>query len=370
VTMSTANSFQDIFAKNRAEELGYDVWKHFVIPPFVARLSLHAAQKPSIIVGGRGCGKTMLLRYLSHKSMFSPARPNVPDEALYRIGLYWRTDTQFSNSMVKRNIHDDTWAAAFNHMASLIIGIEVLDSLLSIESCKPETITKKDLELLDFTRLRAFHPNLPSLLSELRNWLEEEMWRFEAWVNDVRKTPEPQFLAGMPFILALIQEIRRQLPSLKHSVFMVYVDEYENLTTYQQEIINTWLKHSETPLIFNLAMKRYGFVTRSTTGPQQLSHIHDFRSHDLEDYLLDGGFELFAAEILFLTLSMSSMQDSPVQPEKLRDSAYLSERKSQEYAKRVLTAAQGLFPDVAQDALAKGVFQDRALSGKTVLYAI
>src|SRR5450759_4601666 len=78
------------FSKTRAEELGYDVWQHFVIPPFYNQLDLTTARKPRVIVGGRGCGKTMLLRYLSHQSMFSPARPAVPQEALLHIGLYWR----------------------------------------------------------------------------------------------------------------------------------------------------------------------------------------------------------------------------------------------------------------------------------------
>ena len=63
--MDEPSSIQRAFVKNRAEELGYDVWKHFAVPPFYDRLDLADAKKPRII-GGRGCGKTMLLRYLSH----------------------------------------------------------------------------------------------------------------------------------------------------------------------------------------------------------------------------------------------------------------------------------------------------------------
>ena len=67
-------TLSSVFSKNRAEEFGYDVWEHFVIPPFFDQLELEKAKKPGVIIGGRGSGKTMLLRYLSHQTMFSPKR--------------------------------------------------------------------------------------------------------------------------------------------------------------------------------------------------------------------------------------------------------------------------------------------------------
>src|SRR5712671_1179025 len=120
---------QSVLSKNRAEELGGDVWKHFVIPHFYPRLDLTTAKKPRLIIGGRGCGKTMLLRYLSHQSMFSKHRSRGAAEPPKHIGLYWRTDTQFANLMAKRDTPDDVWSAAFCHMAALVLGLEVLHSL-------------------------------------------------------------------------------------------------------------------------------------------------------------------------------------------------------------------------------------------------
>src|SRR5438270_11514671 len=93
---------QSVFAKNRTEELGYDVWEDFVVPPFYRLLDLQVARKPRVILGGRGCGKTMLLRYLSHQSLFSTKRESVPKDAITHIGLYWRADTQFAHAMTKR----------------------------------------------------------------------------------------------------------------------------------------------------------------------------------------------------------------------------------------------------------------------------
>lgn len=354
---------QGVFTKNRAEELGYDVWEHFVVPPFYHLLDLQIARKPRLIIGGRGCGKTMLLRYLSHQTMFSRSRATIPDDALLHIGLYWRADTQFANAMVKREVPEDTWQAAFNHMAALVLGMEVLDSVRSIALSSSQLIKESDVERLDFTKIKAFDNFLPSLTWQLREDLEQRLWRFESWVNDVRKVEEPRFLPGRRFVLALIQTIQQQIPALSRTVFFVYLDEYENLCMYQQEIINTWLKHSEAPLIFNLAMKRNAFETRKTTGPESLSDIHDFRTHDLELYFSEEEkFRLFAAEILFLHLSRAGVANTPMCVGDLRDPLRLEDRRKGTYKKQVLEAAEAVFPDVSHAALAQSVFEDKALS--------
>lgn len=355
---------QGIFSKNRAEELGYDVWKHFVIPPFYQQLEIQDATKPRLIVGGRGCGKTMLLRYWSHQSKFSPLREDLSQSDLQQIGLYWRADTQFASAMAERDVAVDTWEAAFSHLAALIIGMEVLSSLQSISANKSPELAAVNTADVDLKRLQAFDASLPTGVATLRDALEERLWKFESWVNDVRKCAEPTFLPGQKFVLALITEIQRQLPQLRDSCFFVYVDEYENLRPYQQQLINTWLKHSEVPLIFNLAIKRHAFETLKTTGPESLSDIHDFRTHDLEQYFLIEDAEVFFAEILFLKLANAGIGSPPISVVDLRDVSKLSERRSKEYKRLILAAIEELLPDVTHKQLAIGVIEDESLVRK------
>jgi hypothetical protein len=355
---------QSVFSKNRAEEIGYDVWEHFVVPPFYHRLDVQNATKPRLIIGGRGCGKTMLLRYWSHQSMFSPQRKGISDNKVYQVGLYWRADTQFASAMVERNVSTDTWEAAFAHMSALVIGSEMLNSLHSIIQSHSEVLSEDEVQAVDLKRLRAFKPELPGRVDEMRDALQEELWRFEAWVNDVRKRQEPYFLPGRKFVLALLKEIQRQLPVLSNAVFFVYIDEYENLATYQQTIINTWLKHSEPPLVFNLAMKRNAFETLKTTGTESLSDIHDFRTHDLEQLFLGEDAAVFFAEILFLKLANAGVRCLPTSGVDLRDPARLSERSRPEYKREILRAIERILPDVTRQQLALNVFQDESLSKK------
>jgi hypothetical protein len=353
-------NIQGVFTKNRAEELGSDVWEQFVIPPFYGRLDLTTARKPRLIIGGRGCGKTMLLRYLSHQTMFSKLRPSIPPEVIKHIGLYWRADTQFMNLMYGRGIDESKWHSAFLHATALSLAIEVLSSLQSMAFSNFDAVTEDNLKRLDFSKLRAFDGALPARFDELFERLEMQVWEMQSWVNDVLKAPEPRFLAGEKFIGALIKEIKAQLPQLLEANYFVYIDEYENLRVYQQKIINTWLKHSETPLIFNLAIKRNAFETQATTGPESLSNIHDFRIHDLE-LEIESDFPLFAAEILFLQLSLAG-QAVPVDPQVLRDPARMDERKDPRYADRVRDQANIMFPGVSQQEMAKSVFDSPVLA--------
>lgn len=350
-----------LFAMNRAEELGYDVWEQFVVPPFYEKLSIGDTRKPKVIIGGRGCGKTMLLRYLSHESTFSPKRPTIPHDALAHVGLYWRADTQFASLMQHRGIPDDTWAASFRHLAGLVLGIEVIRSLESIAKSGAGILTSEQLRDIDFQRLRPYSTQLPHRLPALREYLEDEVAQFETWVNDVRSVTQPLFLPGDAFLKRMILLIRDQVSELKNAVFFVYIDEYENLATYQQTIINTWLKHSEPPLIVNLAMKRNGFKTRATEGDETLSDIHDFRDIDLEDFDLEHEFPVFAAEILLLRLRLAGMDVPGIDPSRLRDASQLLARRKPEYVEGVLNSLKTVLPSLTHRELARSVFTDSSL---------
>ena len=107
-------------SSNRTEELGFDVWDRFVIPPRLNISEWGQTRKPRVIVGGRGCGKTMLLRYLSHESAFSPSRPSLDQSTLEHIGIYWRADTQFASLLQGRGHPDHLWRAAFGHLSALV----------------------------------------------------------------------------------------------------------------------------------------------------------------------------------------------------------------------------------------------------------
>lgn len=347
-------------SRNRAEEYGEDLWQEFVIPPYYQKLELLQSSKPSVIEGGRGCGKTMLLRYLCHDTQFSKNRSKFDDSSLNRIGVYWKMDTQFANVMFGRGIDREDWICAFVHMVVLVISREILKSLNNI-SYHNELLAEDRIESLNFSILSAFDSQVPASFSELELFLHKKFIEFQEWVSNVR-TQRPTFYA-LSFISEIIEVIKKQLPEFHDTTFHIYIDEYENLLGIQKQIVNTWMKHSQPPLIFNIAMKHNAFDVRETLGTEKLVDIHDFRLFDIEE-LLNANFNTFASEIFLLKLKRIGYQTSVIDESTLFDisDSAIESRLQREYQKNVQAVVSFLFPKYTSEEIARLMLDDETLS--------
>lgn len=359
-----------IFGRNRAEEFPRDVWNRFVVPLFYDQLNFQEQTKALVIEGGRGCGKTTLLNYFCHPTRFSPERVDKLTESdLSYIGLYYRADTNFLSGLQGDSHSAPDFLAAFKHSLAYNIAIEVVESLESINQTDKRLKRLGKLDTLDFEHLgQLFNCDLGRTLSDFKKKLKSLKAQLASWLNNPGQIARPVFLPPQEFVVALIEYIREQLPYLANSSFAVFIDEYENLLDYQKRVINTLLKHGQRPLLYNIAMKRYGFSIRDTTGPEQLQDIHDFTTIDLELYL-EKGFDLFAGELLLFKLleQIPELKDDlPIDPVILRSSekASIERRRDDAYRKCVLSYAGRVLPRQTERDLAAIVFDDQRLKGR------
>lgn len=350
-------------SKNRAEELGYDLWESFVIPPYYERLDMLYAKKSRVIIGGRGCGKTMLLRYFCHQSVFSKNRKKINTTDINHLGLYWRVDTQFASMMDKRGKEDLFWVSCFEHFATIQLSLELIKCLRSISDSSFKLFTPSDLNSMEVKSPTSFNKSYPSNFIQLESVLRGEQNYFQTWLNNIGKLDQPVFLP-ITFLKELIKEIISSLNIFNTSNFYVYVDEYENLLPNQQRLLNTWVKHNEVPLIFNLAMKRNSFINKETLGVESLSDIHDYRTIDLESfYSEEDKFEVFAAEIILHRLEKSfSIKESQFNSNILRDATKIAERKKTEYVDTIMKTIERIFPDVSIKDLSLQILRDGTLA--------
>ncbi|WP_421809899.1 hypothetical protein [Flagellimonas sp.] len=353
-------------SQNRAEEFGFDVYDDFVIPPIFKQLDLYTSSKPKVFIGGRGCGKTMLLRYLSHGTAFSQSKKEIHHSDLRMIGLYWKFDTNVTHLIQKRGIEVDRWHAAFEHLATIKLSMELVNSLKSIALSNYEGFKESDLKELAINDCLAFEKDLPGNLMALAEELKRKLAQFQVWLRNVRKGPEPIFFPK-DFLDALVKELIAKVPCFNDSVFFVYLDEYENLLEYQQKIVNTWVKHSERPLVYHLAMKRNAFRTKNTIGEETLSDVHDFRYHDLEEELEDSrNFMVFAGEIVLYRLFQQGNKELDIDPDLLKNANRIMERWQREYQDKILIAVNKMFPSMNNNDLANRVLKDGALFNRMI----
>ena len=354
-------------SKNRAEELGYDLWESFVIPPYFEKLDILNATKSRVIIGGRGCGKTMLLRYFCHQTVFSKNRKKISPGETKHIGLYWRVDTQFASMMDKRGKDDSFWVSCFEHFATIQLSLELIKGLKSIGDSNFKLFSLSDLNSMEVKSPNSFSKACPSLLVQVEAFLKSEQNYFQTWLNNINKLDQPIFLP-IAFLKELIKEIILDNNVFNLSNFYVYVDEFENLLPNQQRLLNTWVKHNETPLIFNLAMKRNSFSNKGTLGTELLSDIHDYRTIDLESfYSEEEKFEVFAAEIILQRLEKNYDLKEPIfNTNNLRDISKINERKIKGYIEAIMKTIEKIFPDVSVKELANQIFNEATLKKRLI----
>ena len=347
--------------RNRAEEYGFDLWNEFVIPPYYPQLELMKSEKPQIIEGGRGSGKTMLIRYLCHATQFSPKRKNISAKDYKRIGIYWKMDVQFSKLMSMRGAEDSLWLDAFVNMGVLVLTKEIIDSLYNIK--KTSVLAERDINNIDFSALKDFDSLIPAELDLLRIYINSQYNKFQSWVSNYKKIEQPIFYPKY-FLDCIIATIKDQVSILRDSFYSVYIDEYENLIATHKRIINTWVKHSQSPIIFNIAMKHNSLDITETLSEEHIVEIHDYRLIDIER-LLKEYFSIFASEIFLLKVHNHLVEvfDST---DHLFDTSQemLSMRLTDEYKDFITDKISNIFPRISSREIAHRMVTDEKIRNK------
>lgn len=359
------NTIKQAFIRNRTEEFGQDIWDSYILPPYFPNLGLQEARKSVVLEGGRGCGKTALLRYLSYHSQFSSKRNSLPDSALRTIGLYLKADPQYFSAFYGAGFDERKWQNVFEHALCLALAEQVIGSLTAL-NCNVERFERFGrLEELDFGRaVGGLSSNpIPGPIKEFELWLRAQRQALSRWFRCFDDTPSPELFPLREFLLGLIKEIQQKLPYLSESVFAVYIDEYENLLDYQQRFLNALIKGGEPPLIFHIATKPNGMRTRLTTGTEAIQEVADFRRIILDD-ALEPWFKLFAAELFFFRLLQAGLPESasPIVRHRLQEEEHIEARKTDSnYRNRVLEEVRRVLPGVRNAELAAAVLDDSAL---------
>lgn len=352
-------------SQNRAEEFGFDILNEFVLPPIYGNIDFTKSAKSKVFIGGRGCGKTMLIRYLCHETKFSKNKSEITDSDFKNIGIYWKPETYAVHQLQKRGLDNEIWQDAFEHFFSLIVSIEIIKSVESIAVSKYNKLKKEDLKEENFISFNNFGLEFSGNLFSFKALLKRELNKFQFWIKNIKKRPRPVFYPKTLFE-EIILTFQNTIPILKTSLFNIYIDEYENLVTYQKKIINTWVKHSEKPIIFNLAMKRNAFHIKETVGNESLSDIHDYRIYDLEEYFEElKDFEVFASEVLLYRLAKNNLINlKGFDPNILIDINKLDFRANESYKNQIIQLSHSIFPSKTEKELALDIFSDKTMLAK------
>lgn len=256
----------ELFGSYKAEWLRGKIFDFFAAPNYFTNLKNNC---PCILQGGRGTGKTTVLRGLSYQGQYAILNKDMERfEKNEFVGLYYRVNTNHVHAFQGRGIDEEVWSRLFAHYFNLLICWEISkylkwhqdkdrnDEVLSSHSCNLIATSlhiKKDIDSFD------------TLCKEL----ESAMYEFQSDINNIEDKATPRLsMLGDPIKLFVEQALN--LTQMKGKMFYLLIDEYENLLDCQQQAINTLLKHVPESYTFKIGVREMGWRVKYTQNKEEL----------------------------------------------------------------------------------------------------
>lgn len=275
--MTDANAIHDLFGSFRAEWLRDDIFKLFSEPAYFAHL---LGNKSCVLMGGRGSGKTTVLRCLSYQGQNALGRQNWHSPS--HVGVYYRVNTNIVTAFEGPELSADEWRRLFGHFLNLTICEEFAKYVTWY--CK-----QNDIEKLN-TSFRSIGIALgienTNTLEELLDGIEEASGRLEIYINNLGS--ERPTVSQLQSPISQFLKLLKKLPGHGDVGFHIVLDEYENLLDYQQMIVNTLIKHSGDNCYFKIGVRELGWRIHTTLNENEsLISPADYELIHIEERLKD-----------------------------------------------------------------------------------
>jgi len=246
---------------------------------------------PKYIIGGKGCGKTHILRYFSYP-LQKIRNPNITDLLSKEgyLGLYSVFYGINSSRFTGKGIDDSEWGAIFEYYFELYICDNLLSclkdvlSMLDMSSHEEAKLVSKIVaifsntdELSNCLSIQSLTEFLTILRRKIDFQIQNAAFTRKLDYKDVSVLFSPgDLLFGIPKIMA---ESHRLLSDIK---FIYIFDEYEKLYEWQKKFINTLVWDKKNPVTFWIGARKYGFTTRETKSGQEMKSGSEFENINLD----------------------------------------------------------------------------------------
>lgn len=267
------NPFNITKAVDYSDEEINSYWVDFVKGGFTQAIK-PTSPMPMLILGGKGSGKTHVMRYFSYGLQKLRIKKSISEEIRDDgyLGIYMRCSGLNSNRFKEKSQSKEIWSTIFSYYIELWLAQLVVNILLDIfrdqEDYRIKIEKKICSEISDLFDTSEVNNDLNSLSDVLR-LLKDLQKKVDFHVNNIALTggnlsevkihlTPGKLIFGIPKIL------ESKIDFFKNCQFIYLIDEFENLTIDQQKYINTLLREKEAPSTFKIGSRLYGVRTYKT----------------------------------------------------------------------------------------------------------
>lgn len=271
------NPFDINKAVDYTDEDIYRFWVNISEPAGFNEMMKPTSLMPMIIVGSKGSGKTHIMKYYSYELQKIRLAANkgkslaesFKDETF--IGIYVRCSGLNARVFDGKGVDEYSWEMMFAYYWELWIGERVLAALTDmqenglLDGCDEEDLVKgilskfmkQEAECKTLKELREYLIKLQKgLLYEIHNFLLLGKERPQV---DIR-LDVAALTFGIPDLL------KEKVPYFKKRHILYLIDEYENFSEQQQQVMMTLLREKPTSCTIRIGTRPYGIRTKFTIG--------------------------------------------------------------------------------------------------------
>ncbi len=247
------------------------------------------SQLPMFILGGKGSGKTHIMRYLSYaiQRIVFTEKDSVREYGY--LGVYLRASGLNGNRFKGKGFTDEEWEKVFVYHSELWLGREL---------CNTISTYLEDIGQIDLLDNRVLMDNIIKLLDyddvsiekfdDLVDHLENRRRDLDLKINNMSFSRELKLNIDLTvgFLFRLANVVSACIPCLKNTQFTILIDEYENLTEMQQRHFNTLVREREGSVSFKIGARLYGVKTwRTNSAQEELKLDSEYERINLDEML-------------------------------------------------------------------------------------
>ncbi|MDZ7759628.1 MAG: hypothetical protein U5L00_05180 [Desulfovermiculus sp.] len=247
---------------------------------------------PMFIVGGKGSGKTHIMRHFSYplqKLRFNADEvfTSLQDDGY--VGIYYRLGGLNSSRFHYKNFSDEVWLDVFAYYIELIIAQLTLSTVNDIIKKSPDLqnnvspFISKVIDLFD-TDIQIDTSKVDNLIEYIRK-LQKDI---DYEVNNCAFTEKLniKILVTRGSLIFGIPNCFNEAFCEKEVLFVYLLDELENILEFQQKYINTLVREKVHPSSFRIGSRLFGIRTLMTySADEEIKESSEYERLHLDDLM-------------------------------------------------------------------------------------